>query len=477
MGAFYFVEPNGDKPDVLPVSFLMSGQRFIIDSYVFANVVFDRIIYKGEKIKRMMPDPLDALYSLGNNDALHFLKDELTTYPYATQLALMRYLIDGKEPQFWSESLYNAWLSSIRALNTESDDENMPFFMRTGAWHQQKMNTQLAAWTQVRHDNLLYAKPSYTGGEGCSFPYSYVEPYPEFFKRLGDYANGAAQFFSGKEIQINYSKPVDQYFRAFASVMSKLEILAQKELNNQSFSVEEEKWLKQMLVKQIDLVCGAQPFTGWIWDLYWDTTKLTDPDFINVDIHTQPTDVFGNIVGKVLHTGLGEINLGVCLAKIPGSNTTAAYTGAFMSYYEYITDDFLRVNDQEWATKVSSGNLPERPEWVNSYLANGSGNAYPVEKSLSTTMLVGINSEKINESSILANVYPNPTTNFITIQLSGINKTRVNYSVFDICGREMKSGMFGFNKESIDFSAYQKGIYLVKLSDGVNQQFVKVVKD
>ena len=477
MGAFYFVDVSGDKPDVLPVSFLLSGQRFIIDSYVFANVVFDRIVYKSAKVMRMMPDPLDVLYSLGNNDALPFLEDELTTYPYATQLALMRNLIDGKEPQFWSESLYNAWLSSIRALNPAPDDEKMPFFMRTGAWHQQKMNTQLSAWTQVRHDNLLYAKPSYTGGANCSFPYSYVEPYPEFFKRLGDYANDAAQFFSGQKVQVNFSVPVDQYFRNFAGVMSKLEILAQKELDSQPFSTEEEIWLKQMLVEQIYHECGAKPFTGWIWDLYWDVTKVTDPDFINVDIHTQPTDEFGNEVGKVLHAGLGEINLGVCLAKIPGSNATAAYTGAFMSYYEYITDDFLRVTDQEWAKKVSSGNLPERPEWVNSYLANASGNAFPVEKSLPTTMLLGSNSMKNNETSVLAKVYPNPTTDFITIQLSESNQAQVNYSVSDICGRKMKSGLVDFIKESIDFTAFPKGMYVVKLSNGVKHQFVKVVKD
>lgn len=339
------------------------------------------------------------------------------------------------------------------------------------------MNTQLAAWTQVRHDNLLYAKPSYTGGSGCSFPYSYIEPYPEFFKRLGDYANGAAQFFSKKEIRVNYSIPVDQYFKNFAGVMSKLEILAQKELDNQPFSVDEDKWLKQMLVEQINHECGARPFNGWIWDIYWDRTKVTDPDFINVDLHTQSTDANGNIVGKVLHTGLGKINMGVCLAKVPGSNTTVAYTGAFMSYYENITTNFLRVNDQEWAKKVSSGNLPVRPEWCNAYLANGNGNAYPIEKSLSTTMLVGINSIELNETSILAKIYPNPTTNFITVQLSGTNKLQVNYSVSDICGRVMKSGLVGFNNKSIDFTSFTKGLYVVKLSDGVKHQFVKIVKD
>lgn len=477
MGAFYFVEPGGDKPDVLPISFLLSGQRFIIDSYIFANVVFDRIIYKGEKVQRLMPDPLDVLYSLGNNDALHFLEEELKTYPYASQLALMRYLIDTKEPSFWNESLYNSWLSSIRALNPASDIENMPFFMRTGAWHQQKMNTQLAAWTQVRHDNLLYAKPSYTGGSGCSFPYSYVEPYPEFFKRLGNYADDAGQFFSGKNIQINFRGPLDQYFKRFAAVMSKLEVLAQKELSNQPFSAEEETWLKQMLIKLPAVECGGMPFDGWILDLYWDAKKITDPDFITVDIHTQPTDKSGNLVGNVLHIGLGEINLGVCLAKVPGSNTTAAYTGAFMSYYEYITKDFLRVNDQEWEKNVFNNKLPVRPEWVNSYLVNGTGNSYPEQKSLPTTMLVGTKEIEIDEINSLAKVYPNPTTSFVTIQLSEANQTPVNYSISDICGREMKSGLVIFIKESIDFSRFPKGIYVVKLSDGMKHQFVKVVKD
>ena len=153
------------------------------------------------------------------------------------------------------------------------------------------------------------------------------------------------------------------------------------------------------------------------------------------------SDKYGNMVGKVLHAGLGEINLGVCLAKIPGSNTTAAYTGAFMSYYEYITDNFLRVNDQEWEKRVLIGNLPDRPEWVNSYLANSSGNAYTEQKSLPTTMLVGSKYLNINESTVLAKVYPNPATNFVTIQLFESSKTPVNYSLFDICGKIMQSGL------------------------------------
>jgi hypothetical protein len=477
MGAFYFVDASGDKPDVLPVSFLMSGQRFIIDSYVFANVVFDRIVYKGEKVARMMPDPLDVLYSLGNNDALHFLENELTTYPYGSQLALMRYLIDAKEPQFWNESLYNSWLSSIRALNPAPDDKNRPFFMRTGAWHQQKMNTQLAAWTQLRHDNLLYAKPSYTGAEGCSFPYSYVEPYPEFYKRLGDYANDAAAFFSGNEVLTGFSTNVDQYFRQFADIMSKLEVLAQKELDNQPFSTEEASWLKQMLIKLNYGMCGEMPFDGWILDLYWNQSKLTESDFINVDVHTQPAEASGQVVGKVLHAGLGKLNMGVCLAKIPGSDKMVAYTGAFMSYYENITTNYLRLTDKEWEAKVLHGDIPERPEWVSAYLVTKSGTAYPEQKSLPTSMLLGISPIKTDDTNVIAKIFPNPANDFVNVQISGSIQDGVEYSVTDICGRVLKSGLFATNRGTIDLLNFPKGVYLLKLSNGANHQFVKVVKE
>lgn len=478
MGAFYYVDPWSDKPDVLPVSFLMSGQRFIIDSYVLANVVFDRIVYKGEKVQRMMPDPLDALYALGNDDALYFLEDGLEKYPYESQFALMRYMIEQKETGFWNESLYNSWLASIRALNPQGDSENLPFFMRTGAWHQQKMNTQLAGWTQLRHDNLLYAKPSYTGGAGCSFPYSYVEPYPEFYKRLADYAVDAAAFFRNKAIEINFFMPVDYFFNQFGTIMLKLEALAEKELRNESFTEDEGNWLKQMLVKNSSGgMCGEPPYTGWIYSLFIDAKKFSDADYINVDIHTQPTDENGIEVGKVLHAGLGEINTGVCLAKIPGTNTTAAYAGAFMSYYENITDNFLRLTDQEWSAKVESGNIPERPKWVNSYLADKSGNAFSVQKSLPVTMLLGNKSLETGGEDILANVYPNPAHNYITIRLADTKQSRINYSVTDICGREIKSGVMSSDQESINLNLYPKGMYLVKLSDGKKQQFVKVVKD
>lgn len=476
MGAFYFVDPTGEKPDALPVSFLVSGQRFIVDAYVLANVVFDRIIFNGNKIYRMMPDPLDALYALGNNNALYFLEDELTKFPYGTQLALMRYLIDNKEPEFWSENLYNTWLKSIRALNPIEDNTSLPFFMRTGAWNQQKMNTQLAAWTQLRHDNLLYAKPSYTGGVGCSFPYSYVEPYPAFYKALADYANQAADFFSTKNVTSEFSIPIDVYFRKFAGIVGKLETLAQKELDNIAFTTDEENWLKQFLIQVPHQECGGRPFNGWILDLYWRTDKLTDPDFLTVDIHTQPTDENGIMVGRVLHAGTGFINLGVVLAEIPGSDITVAYSGAFTSYYEYITNNFLRVNDQEWEEKVYNGNIPARPEWTAAYLAGKNGETSTSEKSLPTTMLIIENANDFNSANELAKIYPNPVSDLLTIRLKNSSLNQVDFSVFDMFGRQLKAGQITGDFENISFSEFASGMYMIKLKADERVQSVKILK-
>jgi len=74
-------------------SFLIFGQRYVVDSHVFSNLVYDRV-GKGT-IMRMMPNPLDIAYAaLGNDDALALLGDELAKYPYAPDLEAMRTLVD-----------------------------------------------------------------------------------------------------------------------------------------------------------------------------------------------------------------------------------------------------------------------------------------------------------------------------------------------------------------------------------------------
>ncbi|PSM32154.1 hypothetical protein BVG81_001835, partial [Haliangium sp. UPWRP_2] len=59
----------------------------------------------------------------------------------------------------------------------------LPQLMATEAFGRRLLNTQLGSWAQLRHDTILYAKPS-TASLTCEFPDAYVDPYPAFYAAL-----------------------------------------------------------------------------------------------------------------------------------------------------------------------------------------------------------------------------------------------------------------------------------------------------
>ncbi len=142
------------NPDsIRPASaFMLFGQRFIIDSYITGQVVYDKIVYEGTRVTRMLPSTLDVLFGLGNDGAAQLLQEELETYHYGSNLTAARYLVDSYDSTFWQDNLFNLWLNCIRALNPPSVRDSLPAFMQTAAWWQEKMNTQLASWSELRHD-------------------------------------------------------------------------------------------------------------------------------------------------------------------------------------------------------------------------------------------------------------------------------------------------------------------------------------
>jgi hypothetical protein len=478
---FFIMNPDSDKPDELPISFRLSGQRFILDSYILGNMVYDRLIVNGHKIMRMIPHPFDALFALGNNDVLPLLEDELTRYPYSGQLATMRFLVDSKANNFWEGSLYNVWLNSIRCLNPKQN-ETQPLFMKTAAWHQEKINTQLASWAQLRHDNLLYAKQSYTGGTMCSYPFSYVEPYTEFYKCIKQFAQNAEIFFYQLP-QVRYSvvKIVD-CFRNFADVSGKLEILANKELENAEFSSDEKRWLKSMLYKEPQ-ECGTPPFSGWYPHLFYEPNRSNESDYTIADIHTQPTDEFGNPIGKVMHVGTGKINLGVFIADCPGSRNPMVFVGPVMSYYQTETESFKRLTDQEWTGFVLNDKLSGCPDWTNIYLADKFGETRTKGAELPSKLYTSIKKEiSVFASPVTVSVFPNPFHDQFGVQLLLKNKAQISFSLFNSGGILIQNipdveFLGGLNSFNINIKQQSPGIYFLKVDvEGHKSQGLKLFK-
>ncbi len=427
------------KPDsIMPASaFMLFGQRFVIDSYVTGSVVYDRI-----KALRMLPSTLDILFALGNNATAQLLQKELEKYNYSKNLTALRYLIDSYDFTFWENSIYNLWLNSIRKLNPPNDRSTLPAFMQTAAWWQQKLNSQLASWTELRHDNLLYVKQSYTGGLTCSYPYSYVEPVPEFFNSMSILAkNTMRKLDSIPSFEAHVKEGFDLYFNKFSQVADTLAIIAQKELDKIKLSDDEKKFLKRMLFNNPDHMCGAPDHIGWYPDLFYqdyEQENLFKKDFLVADIHTSPYNEYAELVGWVKHSGTGPIDLSIIVAPV-GVDQNVAFVGPVASYYEYTSTNFLRLTDNEW--KESYLDKSTRPEWVNIYLADKTGNSRGKVISLLTNVKENKNKKTLQNNYITARNYPNPfnPTTVISFNVpSGLSGKRATLTVYNIQGKTVK---------------------------------------
>ena len=468
----FLMDPFSTEPGILPISFKLLGQRFIIDSYIFSNVVYDRIVYQNEKIIRLMPDPLDITFVLGNNDALFLLKDELNFYKYSSQMAALRYLVDSFDENFWESSFYNLWLNTIRTLNPPADRTGFPFFMKTAAWHQQKLNSQLASWSQLRHDNLLYGKQSYSGMYICSFPQSFVEPNLSFFRQMINLAEKGSLLFSEIMPDNLTLNSIQHYFAELSNTMNKLSTIAAKELNYQPLDENEIHFLRQMLFESEN--CGAPVFNGWYVQLYYNSDDAIVKDFIVADVHTQPTDSAGNLVGKLLHVGVGKINLGVFLADSPVNNfQPTCFVGPLMSYYEKITGNFQRLTDEEWSSLLQSDDLPPRPDWVNIYLADKSGKRLPQGREIPYAVFTSENKtdcHSLKNYLILQN-YPNPFNPVTTIRYFVEKPAHITITIHDLIGREIdrlidrqkKPGQYSIQWQAGNLPS---GIYLCQIKIG-----------
>ncbi|MDZ7725581.1 MAG: DUF3160 domain-containing protein [candidate division KSB1 bacterium] len=474
------MDPFDPEPGTLSVSFRLLGQRFIVDSYVFANVVFDRIVFNNKKVWRPLPDPLDAMFVLGNDNAAPLLQDELQRYQYASQLSALRYLVDYYPDEFWIQSLYNAWLQGIRDLS--HTPEGVPLFMQSTAWQQKTLNTQLASWAQLRHDNLLYAKQSYTGMTGCSYPHSFVEPVPDMFAHLEDYAKRAAGFFNSIEFpdrNPGFKDSLLTFYGEFGEICSRLQGLAEKELNGSEFSGKERDWLQRMLFR--DGGSGRPPYSGWYADLYYDTFKAGEPDYVIADVHTQPTDQAGNPVGHVLHVSVGRVNLGVILTQ-SDTGTPMAFCGPFLSYYEQVSRDFKRYTDQEWAQQVEDEKLPQRPDWVNIYLANHAGQKRVQGRELTGQMYTGEQDQPVQAPTGFA-VYPNhpnPFNPVTQIHYRLPSDQHVQIAVYNSRGQCIKTLINerqAAGAHQVIWNAYRaaSGVYIARVSAGEQVKHIKMM--
>ena len=162
-------------------------------------------------------------------------------------------------------------------------------------------------------------------------------------------------------------------------------------------------------------------------------------DLVIADVHTAPTDEFGDIKGYVWHIGTGPINLAVVLVENWEGNLTA-FSGPVMSYYENVTLNFKRLTDEEWLD-IWSDPTSYRPEFVDLYLARGegeTGNNDPI------SLPTGIEEDPIKDkpTEVKITCKPNPFSERVLIGLSipsDNNMHRISASIYNLNGELVAS--------------------------------------
>jgi hypothetical protein len=406
----------------LPQTFTVFGQKFVPDSWAFSETVYDSILWvengQTNKVQRRVPGALDAAFAvLGNDQVVPELVAQMkgtfpdTNRPHAMQwrdgqpyqhnLAAARAVMDQQTPDAWDSNMYMSWLACLRELSAPTTDAQYPEAMRTRAWAMKTLNTQLASWTHLRHDTILYAKQSYTtGGGGCLYPTGYVEPRVEFWNRLGAMAARTAELISGLPYQGSYTyvgvppplvDPVTgeeiptgdsgtntvtlatirnrqvAHLQRFAGIAARLADLAAKELAQESFTPEDEQFVGAEVVEfhPGGGLCGWRPPTcsGWYPKLfyrtiYWDPSSFDFAygslanDAIVADVHTDVPDLDVGDPGSVLHEGIGRVNL--LLIAVDNGADRFICAGPVLSHYEIeVIGPPRRLTDDEWGGGVT----------------------------------------------------------------------------------------------------------------------------
>jgi Secretion system C-terminal sorting domain len=107
--------------------------------------------------------------------------------------------------------------------------------------------------------------------------------------------------------------------------------------------------------------------------------------------------------------------------------------------------------------------------------ANGSV-AEGVQQAYEISMVIGIEEAKGIRLSIT--VYPNPTTDYLTLSIEEIDISNLSYQLYDVNGRLLQNEKITDSQIRIDMSNFEPAIYFVRvISENKSIKEFKIIKN
>jgi hypothetical protein len=168
----------------------------------------------------------------------------------------------------------------------------------------------------------------------------YVDPYPDFYQALHDYALAGLRLVERLPLGgPNEVSSVPRYFAALEEATRVLGKMAVRELRGEPFSAEQMAFINDAVrVEKQDAVCTTIDVpNGWYANLFLDRQQAIVANLTIADVHTQPADAGGTLVGNVLHVGTGFPRLMV--TSVDTCMGPRAYAGVVYAYHEDDRDE------------------------------------------------------------------------------------------------------------------------------------------
>lgn len=334
--------------------FKFMGQRYIPDSEIMQRLV--------NWPDRPFPKGLDVMAVLGSEVAYDLLlkkyKEQEKWTPYEDTLNFLIEKFSKLKQEDWQKNLYYRWLYCIKSLWDLSQEFKYPFFMNNKAWQTKSLNSGLASWAELRHDAILYARPS--GAEGANGekiympepPKGYVEPNIIFYERLIDMLNFCKNELKERNL---LNKDWERKFDKFIEIASFLKDISIKELNKIPISLEEYYKIAYFGSTLEFITSRIVEVLDW-WEVIGPDKNIP----VIADIHRGGE--------SVLEVGVGPVYEIYVVVEIDGMLKLTK--GGVFTYYEFKWPAHNRLTDVEWQKMLDEGKAPSLADWIDIYFVN-----------------------------------------------------------------------------------------------------------
>jgi hypothetical protein len=353
-----------------PMVFQFMGQRYVPDSYIFQMLSWDKVGLDANGARRILPKGLDVFAVLGSERASQLLTPDMAFENFSTNMAALQQDFQNLTEENWTKSSYTAWIYTLQSLVQGQGNDSFPEFMTNPAWQDEKLNTALGSWAELRHDTLLYAKQTYIPGTLCSYPEAFVEPYPSFYTRMQLLVQRTMDAVNVLD-PASVDPAITSSLQTLNSTAAKLGVISAKELAKEMLTSDETNFIETLAWS-----CGSGGDIGWYVDTVHNIAEAANyTSILNApliaDVATFPP---GDIEypPQILHVGVGYVNALVVLFPLPNGAFVAA-VGPVFTYYEFPLIGTKRLNDDEWMGMLSWNNitayLPSQLEDVEAFAA------------------------------------------------------------------------------------------------------------